>query len=137
MRRLTALLLALAVAGCTNEIDTSTRPTAVVGTYSLVAYGGKSLPTQLEADAFGTTDLVSGQLVIASDKSWTETRVLRYTANGVAQDLSFGTSGSWTLLDNASMQFNDKVLNYQFSGTAAGGSVTLNLTDGNTVIYTR
>jgi len=27
------------------------------------------------------------------------------------------------------------VYGYQFTGTAAGGSVTLNLNDGNTVIY--
>ena len=33
------------------------------------------------------------------------------------------------------MQFNDKVRGYQFTGTAAGGSVTLNLNDGATVIY--
>jgi hypothetical protein len=29
------------------------------------------------------------------------------------------------------------VLGYQFTGTAAGGSVTLNLNDGYTLIYSR
>ena len=33
------------------------------------------------------------------------------------------------------MEFNDKVLGYQFTGTAAGGSLTLNLNDGSTAIY--
>jgi hypothetical protein len=33
------------------------------------------------------------------------------------------------------MEFNDKVLGYQFTATAAGGSLTLNLNDGSTAIY--
>jgi len=37
--------------------------------------------------------------------------------------------------EGAFMQFNDKVRGYQFTGMAAGGSVTLNLNDGATVIY--
>lgn len=136
MRRLAALLIALLVSACTNEIDTSTRPSSVVGTYALASYGGKTLPTQVSQDATLTIDLLSGELVIGSDKSWSETRVYRYTTNGVPQQVSFSTSGSWTLLDNAALTFNDKVLGYQFTGTAAGGSVTLNLTDGNSVVYT-
>lgn len=138
MRRLAALLAAVILTACTNEIDQSTRPTAVVGSYQLKAYGGRSLPVQVTSDANGTMEILSGELVIGSDKSWTESRLYRYTESGVVQQVSFGSAGSWVFLrDGADMQFNDKVLGYQFTGTAAGGSVTLNLNDGNTVIYSR
>jgi hypothetical protein len=136
MRRFAALLAVVLVSACTNEIDTSTRPNAVVGSYSLRSYGGQKLPTVVMTDANGTQELVSGELVIGADKSWTESRVYRYTQAGVAQQISFGSNGSWALVsDYGYMQFNDKVLGYQFTGTAAGGSVTLSLNDGNTAVY--
>jgi hypothetical protein len=138
MRRLAALLAVVLLTACTNEIDTSTRPTSIVGTYHLRAYGGRTLPTQTATDEMGTTELLSGELVIGSDKSWTETRLYRYTQGATSQQLTFGSAGSWAFLgEGADLQFNDKVLNYQFTGTAAGGSVTLNLNDGNLVIYSR
>jgi hypothetical protein len=81
-------------------------------------------------------ELLSGQLVIGADKSWSETRVYRVTEASGVQQIAFGSSGSWTMLgEGAFMQFNDKVRGYQFTGMAAGGSVTLNLNDGATVIY--
>jgi hypothetical protein len=138
MRRIAALLVAVLVTACTTELDTSTRPAEVVGTYQLRSYGGRGLPTQTSADEEGTTELLSGELVIGSDKSWTETRTYRYTQTGGVQQISFGSAGSWVYLgDGADMKFNDKVLGYQFTGTAAGGSVTLNLNDGYTLIYKR
>ena len=138
MRRFAALLVAALVTACTPELDTSTRPASVVGTYQLRSYGGKQLPTQTDSDDEGTTEIVSGELVIASDKSWSETRTYRYTQTGSVQQYTFGSGGSWVFLrEGADMQFNDKVLNYQFTGTAAGGSVTLSLNDGYTLIYSR
>jgi hypothetical protein len=139
MRRLAALLAAVIVtAACTNEIDQSTRPTSVVGSYQLKAYGGRIPPVQITTEAAGTMEVLSGELVIGADKSWTESRVYRYTENGVTQQMAFGSAGSWTFLrDSASMQFNDKQFGYQFSGVAAGGSVTLSLNDGYTAIYSR
>jgi len=138
MRRLAALLAAVILTACSTEIDQSTRPASVVGSYQLKAYGGRGLPVQVSSDVNGTMEILSGELVIGSDKSWTESRVYRYTESGVVQQVSFGSAGSWVFLrEGADMQFNDKVLGYQFTGTAAGGSVTLNLNDGNTVIYSR
>jgi hypothetical protein len=138
MRRFTAFLLAVIVTACTPELDTSTRPDSVVGTYQLRSYGGQPLPTETSADEEGTIELLSGELVIGTDKSWAETRTYRYTQTGSVQDISFGSAGSWVYLrEGADMQFNDKVLGYQFTGTAAGGTVTLNLNDGHTLIYSR
>jgi hypothetical protein len=136
MRRFAALLAVLLVAACTNEIDTSIRPGAVVGSYSMRSYGGETLPTTITDDQGNTMELVSGELVISPDRSWSESRVYQITDGGVAQQITFGTNGSWALVDGAAMQFNDKVRGYQFTGTAAGGSVTLSLNDGATAIYT-
>lgn len=137
MRRLAALLAAVILtAACTNEIDQSTRPTSVVGSYQLKAYGGRTPPVQITTENAGTMEILSGELVIGADRSWSESRVYRYTENGAVQQLSFGSAGSWTFLrDSASMQFNDKQLKYQFSGLAAGGTVTLSLNDGYTAVY--
>lgn len=139
MLRFAALLATMLLAACTNEIDTSTRPESVVGSYALRSYGGQTLPTQLTADSLGTTELVSGELVIGADKSWSETRVYRFIQGGVGQQYAFGSYGSWVFLSSgaADMQFNDKALDYQFTGTAAGGSVTLALSDGAIAIYSR
>jgi hypothetical protein len=136
MRRFAALLAVVLVAACTNEIDTSTRPEAVIGSYQLRSYGGQKLPVVVSTDQNGTAELLSGELVIAADKSWTESRVYRYTLGGVAQNIEFGSNGSWVLTrEGAFMEFNDKALGYQFTGTAAGGSLTLYLSDGATAIY--
>ena len=136
MRRFAALLAVVLVAACSSEIDTSTRPEEIVGTYQLRRYGGQALPALVSTDQPGAMELLSGELVIDADKSWTESRVYRVTEGGVSQQFDFGSSGSWTLLgEGALMQFNDQERGYQFTGTAAGGSVTLNLNDGATVIY--
>jgi hypothetical protein len=139
MRRFAALLAVILVTACTNEIDTSTRPESVIGSYRLRAYAGQTPPTQIASDSLGTTELVSGELVIGADKSWTESRVYRFVQGGAAQQYTFGSNGSWVFLSPGSpdMQFNDKVLNYQFTGTAAGGTITLSLNNGATAIYTR
>jgi hypothetical protein len=136
MRRLAALLAVLLVAACSNEIDTSTRPEAVIGSYQLRSYGGQKLPTVVSVDQNGTAELLSGEMVIGADRSWTESRVYRYTLGGAAQQITFGSNGSWALTrEGGFMEFNDKVLGYQFTGTAAGGALTLNLNDGATAIY--
>ena len=136
MRRFAAVLAVVFLSACTNEIDQSTRPSSVVGTYQLRTYGGRSLPAVVSSDAGGVTEIMSGELVINANQTWTETRVLRYTQGTTSQSVAFGSNGSWVFLsDFAYMQFNDKVYDYQFTGTAAGGSLTLNLNDGNAVVY--
>jgi hypothetical protein len=58
------------------------------------------------------------------------------TASGTSQTASFVYSGSWTYdRELASMQFNLPSLQAQFTGIAAGGSVTLSMSDGSQVVY--
>ena len=136
MRRYVAFLTVVLLAACNTEIDGSTSPSSVIGTYELRTYGGRSLPTVVSSDAGGVTEVVSGELVIASDNSWSETRTYRLTESGTASTASFVNEGSWTYeRDQASMQFNLPALQSQFTGIAAGGTVTLSMSDGSTVVY--
>src|SRR5215212_3811646 len=138
MRRFVALLAVVLLTACTNEIDQSTRPSSVVGTYQLRSYGGRSLPAVVSSEAGGVTEVMSGELVIGADNSWSETRTYRFTEPGSTQTLSFSYTGSWTFVPHdAYMLFNLPALQAQFTGTAAGGSVTLRMSDGSTVIYSQ
>ena len=136
MRRFVALLTVILLTACNNEIDQSTRPSSVVGTYQLRTYGGRSLPAVVSTDSGGVTEVMSGELVIGGDNSWSETRTYRLTSGGTSQTKSFLFTGSWTYeRDLANMLFNLPALQTQFTGTAAGGSVTLSMSDGSTVVY--
>jgi len=138
MRRIAALLAVVFLAACTREIEQSTRPDTVAGSYQLHTYGGRLLPALVSNDTTGTLEVVGGELVIATDQSWSETVNFRLTKGSQVQSSTFGSSGSWVFLrDYAFMLFNDKIDNTQFSGTAAGGTVTLELVNGNTLIYQR
>lgn len=140
MRRLTlSFALVLAAIGCTNEIDISTRPANVLGTYHLVRFDGRSLPAVIASDTSGTLQIVSSELVIAGDHAWTETLTHRFTPRIGPTVLTPQVSrGSWSFVrDYAYMIFNDKTSGYQFSGVVAGGGVTLDLVSGEQLIYTR
>lgn len=140
MRRLSlAIVVALAAVGCSNEIDTSTRPDNVVGTYRLITWGGKTLPTTIRSDSSGTTQALSGALVISADRTWTETvQVRRTPAVGVATVAPLVSGGNWSFVrEFAYMLFTDRTQGYQFSGLAAGGGVTLDLVSGAQLVYRR
>jgi hypothetical protein len=136
MRRFAALLAVVFLAACSTEIEQSTRPNSVAGSYQLRTYAGRSLPALVSTDSSGVLEIVGGTLLIGEDRSWSETQDYRLTKGTKVQVASVGSSGSWVFLrDYAFMMFNDKVFNYQFSGTVAGKTVTLDLENGNALVY--
>ena len=138
MRRIAALFAVVFLAACTREIEQSTRPDTVAGSYQLHTYGGRPLPAVVSSDTSGVVEVVAGELVLGADQSWSETVNFRLTKGTKIQNTTFGSSGSWVFWrDYAYMLFNDKVDNSQFSGTAAGGTVTLELLNGNFLVYQR
>jgi hypothetical protein len=136
MRRFVTLLTAVLLTACNGAIDQSTSPSSVIGTYQLRSYGGRSLPAVVPTDAGGVMEVTRGELTIGGDNTWSETRSYRLTASGTSDTASFVYSGSWTYdREQASMLFNLPALQAQFTGIAAGGSVTLSMSDGSTVVY--
>jgi hypothetical protein len=138
MRRTAALIGLIFLAACSSEIEQSTRPDTVAGTYDLRTYGGRALPALVATDSSGVLEIVSAQLQIGSDKSWSEAEVYRLTKGTKMTSTTFNTSGSWVFYrDYAFMVFNDKVYGYEFTGTVAGRSVQLDLQNGNSMVYAR
>ena len=137
MRRIALLLgLATLLGGCSKEIDQSTRPENVVGTYTLLTYAGKTLPFVVRSDSVATLTLVAAELSVNSDHTWTETDHVRVTSIGSNQIQPFVSSGDWSLVsEQAYMIFNDRTAGYQFTGVAAGGSITLETVAGNQLVF--
>jgi hypothetical protein len=137
MRRFLALLAVTALCACTNEIDQSTRPDNIVGTYHLQSWGGIPLPTVIRADSV-TEQVLDGELILASDGSWSEVLSVEVTSAGVTQTQAVTTFGSWNnIREFAFISFFDKANNYQFTGTAAGATVVVNTVDGAQLVYRR
>ncbi|MEP6991982.1 MAG: hypothetical protein ABJA80_13710 [bacterium] len=136
LRRVVALFALAALGACGNEIDQSTRPINLVGTYQLVSYGGSALPVATRLDSAST--LVSGELILSADMTWSETLMLQSTSQGAARTYTQVGSGGWTILrDYAYIAFTDRLNAYSFSGTASGGTVVLQSADGSEMIYRR
>jgi hypothetical protein len=97
MRRFAALLAVVLVAACSNEIDTSTRPDKRRRLLSAAqlrrAEAADGRVTRPERHG-GAAERRDGD---RADKSWTESRVYRYTLGGAVQQIAFGSNGSWTL----------------------------------------
>ncbi len=137
MRRIFAVLAFAVLGACSQEIDQSTRPDNLVGTYHLVSYAGALLPATIRADSVNL-QVLDGTLIIASDGQWSETVSIQARAAGVTQVQAVTGFGSWNnIREFAYISFFDKANNYQFSGTASGATVVLNTVNGDQLVYRR
>ena len=138
MRRLAAILGLAALAACTTDIDQSTRPDNLAGTYHLASVGGNALPAPIMFDTFPAR-LVSGELVLTANGTWSETLAIStVSSTGVKQVFQLPAGGTWIILrDYAYIAFTDKVNAYSFSGVAAGNTVVLKSADGQELLYRR
>ncbi|MEP6733007.1 MAG: hypothetical protein ABJE10_20360 [bacterium] len=138
MRRYIALIALTVLSACNTEIDQSTRPDNLAGTYRLVSWGGTILPAVIEDDRDGKISVLEGQFVLASNGDWSETFTVQSTTNGVTQVAPVTAFGSWNMVrDFAYMSFYDKLNKYQFTGTASGATLVLNTTSGDQLVYRR
>ena len=143
MTRRPALLLSLVLAlfvaaGCSNEIDESTRPSNLAGTYTLSTYDGRVLPALIGSDRAGDYVVTAGSFVLNADHTWSEEYNVVHRL-GTQQDIqtSLG-AGSWSQVREYSyMLFNDRQNAYQFSGTASGRTLTINSVAGGRLVYLR
>jgi hypothetical protein len=143
MTRRPALLLSLVLAlfvsaACTNEIDESTRPSNLAGTYTLSSYDGRALPALVGSDRAGDYVVTAGSFVLRADHRWSEEyNVVHRLGTQQNIETTLG-AGSWSQVRESSyMLFNDRENAYQFSGTASGRTLTLNNVAGARLVYLR
>lgn len=138
MRRLAAILGLAALTACNTDIDQSTRPDNIAGTYHLATIGGASLPVSRTVDST-SVQLVSGELVMTADGMWTEALALTtISPTGVRRAVTSSGAGSWVILrDQAYIAFTDRLNAYSFSGVGSGSMIVLRTTDGEEMVYRR
>ncbi|MEO7456934.1 MAG: hypothetical protein ABIY52_11790 [Gemmatimonadaceae bacterium] len=137
MRRILALAALVLLGACNNEIDQSTRPEQLAGTYHLVTYGGTVLPVVVRSDSV-RREVLSGQLIVTTDGQWSEALSLKTSFKGNSSVDNVISAGSWSnVREIAYMSFYDKVNGYSFSGTASGGTIVLNTVGGDQLVYRR
>ena len=137
MRRFLALFALAALGACGTEIDQSTRPNNVAGSYHLVSFGGIVLPASVRSDSV-SVEVLEGTLELGTDGQWTETVSSKVQSAGMTQVQAVTTFGSWNnIRPSAYISFFDKVNNYGFSGTASGATIVLNTVSGEQLIYRR
>ena len=138
MRRLAALLGLAALAACNTDIDQSTRPDFLAGTYHLVSLAGAPLPAPTTIDTV-PAQLVSGGLVLRANGTWTETLFLTTASPaGVKKFVTSSGAGSWVILrDFAYIAFTDQTNAYSFSGIASGNMVVIKTAGGQEMVYRR
>ena len=135
MRRLIVILLCIVPAACTNELDQSTRPQNLVGTYSLVNYGGSALPATIRNDSI-VVKVVSGTLALNADNTWVEIVNLKSTIRTTTTTSASSGAGSYSVIRQyAYVTFSDTLNKYTFSGVAAGNNVTLQTISGQQMVY--
>ena len=138
MRRIVALLGLAALTACSTDIDTSTRPDNLAGTYHLVSLAGAPLPAATTIDTV-SAQLVGGELVLTANGTWTETLSLTTTSpTGVNRLVTSSGAGSWVILrDFAYIAFTDRINTYSFSGIGSGNMIVLKTVGGQEMVYRR
>ena len=138
MRRIASLLALVALTACSTDIDQSTRPDNIAGTYHLASLGGAPLPVPTTIDST-TFQLVSGELLMTANGMWTEE--LAFTTlspTGVTQAVTSSGAGSWIILrEQAYIAFMDRLNGYSFSGVGSGNQIVLETIGGQRMVYRR
>ena len=142
MRRLSLLLSALVVLGCSS--DSSERLTLpltdanVVGTYSLTSSNGRSLPFIVLLTADEEWDITSDQFVIAGDNTWSETTnyLITSAATGGTRTSSTQAAGTYAI-SNGQINFAMTAGgNTPFTGSVTGTILSL-LFNGGHFLYSK
>lgn len=138
VRALVPALLLAALVGCSDEIEQSTRPDNVIGSYVAVTYQGRALPARVAGDSASADSLLASTLTLTADHRYSGTTTARSVRAGRASTRVVEESGSWALDPaRALISFYDRVNGYQYGGIAAGGTLTVYFTNDARIVYRR
>ena len=125
------------------------------GTYTLAQVEGRALPAVVEADGACRDELLSGTLTLAADGTWTletverelcegqpsredrETERGRYTLSGTAVAFTADDDAADDADAPADDDGADVDIDEPASGTVDGGTLTVRLREGQTVVFRR
>ena len=96
MKKLTAILLALAVA-CTGDKLTGPQRPAVEGTWTLQTIGGLGLPYLLDQFGDDKLELMEASLIVQGDSSFTSTSKQRLTVQGQTDSQTYTEGGTYMM----------------------------------------
>ena len=138
MRRVLAVLVALALIACGG--DSTTSPTASIGgTWSLRTVNGAPLPYVVLASGTDKEEIVSDVFTLTangvSGGAFTQLTTLRFTQNGQVTSQSIPDAGNYTLNGSAvTIQFNSD--GSTVTGSWSGNTITITQ-DGFAGVYQR
>ena len=106
MNRRAFLVLSFVLAACGS--DSSTEPSAIVGTWTLQTINGSALPFVLEQSATEKSEILSEVVTISAGGTFTESTTLRSTVNGTVTTQSFPDGGTYTVSGSTLNLADDK-----------------------------
>jgi hypothetical protein len=122
-----SLLAALAMGACGGDKSTGTKA-SLPGTYTMKTVNGSTLPVTYYQDASEKDEITSGNLVINSNNTFSETASFRVTLSGQTSTSSSTCTGTFTQNGN-SITFTEAVS----SNEDCGGSYVGSWSNGNTL----
>ena len=131
-RTFAALTLIALVAACGG--DTATAPQAEVsGTYALSTINGSPMPFVLGPTQTGTLSIVSGNVIVNANGTYSVGFTVRETAGAVSTDATDTGTGTWTRT-NETIRFRDDADGTITSAQFASNTLTI-VADGFTFVY--
>lgn len=131
LTRIAAIGLFGLVAACGG--DGVTEPDSIAGTYNLATIDGQSPPIVVFDEPGLKVEIMSGNFVLAADRTFTTTVVFRLTEDGQASTESESFAGTYAVTGSTvTFTFSD---GDSESGTLSGS--TLTFTDGSSTAVFR
>jgi hypothetical protein len=134
MRRYVLAGLAMLLVACGG--DKATGPESVSGNYTLRTVNGGNVPAVVFQNTTVKGEIVSSNIALATDNSWTGTVTVRTTdlTTGEVFPEVLPIAGTYSL-NSGSIRLTDAADGLTFDGTIGGGTLTVgsNLVVGTTI----
>jgi hypothetical protein len=139
MRKFLAFLAVVTVAACDSRVGSSfvsPQTPTIVGSFKLLTFNGRTLPTVIDASATDTTSVVGDTLTLASDKSLARTFVTRTTPPASAAVQVTNENGSYTLTSGVLSAITLRIGSntFSFPATQSGSQITV-VDNGDLWVY--
>jgi hypothetical protein len=122
MRKAIIIAMTALLAACSSDKATGSSDT-VVGTYALKTVAGINVPATIFQDASGKSEVLSGTLMVKSDKTWSAAINVRTTVGTLVSNEVLEGGGPYTLTGN-SLALHDTMNSSDLAATWTGKTIT-------------